>query len=55
MATEDQPQDPFGRYTQAAVNMHEMFASFVSAGFKRAEALQLVITIIQGSQSQGGK
>ena len=40
--TDQTPKDPFGMFAAEAVSLHEVFTGFVSAGFTRAEALDLV-------------
>lgn len=41
----------FSEFKQSAVSMHEMFTNFVEAGFTRAEALQMICSIISASLS----
>ena len=38
----DQPVDPITVMASAAAEMHEMFLSYIKAGFSRKEALYLV-------------
>ena len=40
------PEDPMSELGAAAAQVHELFTSYVDAGFTRAEALQIVIAII---------
>lgn len=43
----DVPPDFMGQYLAGAVGMHEMFLSYIQAGFTRMEALQIIIGILQ--------
>jgi len=38
--------DPITPLVEMSVQLHEMFTTFIKAGFKRDEALQLVITMM---------
>lgn len=44
----NEPTDPFSGLTAAAVSLHEMFMSYVDAGFTRAESLEIVIRLMIG-------
>lgn len=41
------PEDPISELAAAAVQMHELFAEYVKAGFTRAEALTLISELIR--------
>lgn len=42
------PEDPFqGRGHQMAISLHEMFTSFIAAGFTEAQAMSLVNNSLQ--------
>lgn len=41
------PQDPIGQLAEGAAQLHELFMSYVDAGFTRSEALQIIIGIIR--------
>lgn len=43
------PRNPFGEMAAAAVQLHELFSSFVAAGFTRAEALEIMIRMATSS------
>lgn len=46
----DEPvESPFSDLAMAAIGMHEMFTSWVDAGFTRAEALELTKTVLASS------
>ena len=36
------PSNPFGNLDETAVSVHEMFQSYLRAGFRRSEALELM-------------
>lgn len=38
--------DPFGDFDEMAVTQHEMFESYIRAGFSKPEALELVKNIM---------
>jgi hypothetical protein len=40
------PTDPMSTLAAGAAQMHEMFMSYVDAGFARSEALQIIIGIM---------
>lgn len=40
--------DPIGELTTHAINLHEVFESFIQAGFLREEALYLVGQMLRG-------
>lgn len=40
------PISPFGEMTEGAIGMHEMYKSYVEAGFTRWEALDLIARIL---------
>ncbi|MFJ5802700.1 UBA domain-containing protein [Streptomyces decoyicus] len=46
----DQPTDPMAVLTEAATGLHELFESFVDAGFTRAEALEVIKAIAVNGQ-----
>lgn len=41
------PSDPITDLAAGAVQIHELYESFVTAGFSEAQAMQLVCTIIR--------
>lgn len=41
------PIDPIGPIADSAAQFHEMFLSFISAGFTEDQAFTMLITIIQ--------
>ena len=51
-----EPADPFSGIGEAAVGIHEMFASLVAAGFREDQALHMVTTVLATliSGSAGG-
>jgi hypothetical protein len=42
----DMPADPFSAMAAAAVSLHEMYRSFVTAGFSEAQAFELVRSMV---------
>lgn len=44
--TPDQPADPLTSLAAAAVQMHELFTAWVSAGFTDAQAMQLLCALL---------
>lgn len=49
----DMPDEPISTLLQGAIAMHELYQSYVDAGFTRTEALQLVMTLIQTGAQRG--
>lgn len=47
-----QPKDPFGGVGDMAITSHEIFTSYVKAGFTRGEALQIIIAITTATLNQ---
>jgi len=47
----NEPKDPFGTFADGAVIAHEVYMSYVKAGFTRAEALKIIIAIITNIQT----
>lgn len=45
-------EEPFGEVTADAIRLHEVFESFIQAGFFREEALYLIGQMLHGT-SQG--
>lgn len=45
-------EEPFGEVTADAIRLHEVFASFIEAGFTREESLYLIGQMLHGT-SQG--
>lgn len=43
------PTDPITDLAAAAVQLHELYESYVAAGFTGAQAMQMVCTIIAAS------
>jgi hypothetical protein len=43
------PADPFGQLMEAATSTHEMFRSYVAAGFTDSQALYLTGVIISAA------
>lgn len=46
------PKDPFGELAQAAIQIHELFVSFISAGFTEEQALRLTIAMLPRTGSE---
>lgn len=44
--TSDGPQDPFEGLAATAVQMHEMYAIFVSAGFTSDQSMQIIQALL---------
>ena len=47
----DPPKDPFSTFAEGAAATHEMFISYVNAGFTRVEALKIVIAVLTNNWS----
>jgi hypothetical protein len=50
----DMPQDPMTELAAGAHQLHELYRSYVGAGFTEQQAMTLVCTLIQGAQAAGG-
>jgi hypothetical protein len=50
---ENLPPDPMSQLATGAAQQHELFMAWVSAGFTRAEALQLLIVIVTAGIAKG--
>jgi hypothetical protein len=48
-----QPPDPLTVLAEAAAQLHEMFISYVRAGFTEQQALYLVGQVIHASRPEG--
>lgn len=46
MTDKPEPIDPLTQLAAGAVQLHELFLSFVAAGFSEVQALQLVIALL---------
>jgi len=46
--TPDGPQDPFSALAEGAAQVHELFLSYVLAGFSEPQALYLVACVMTG-------
>lgn len=44
---DDGPADPFSELQQAAASLHELFVSYVGAGFTEQQAIYLVGQILR--------
>ena len=47
------PTDPITGLTEAAVQLHELYESFVEAGFTGPQAMQMVCAIVTASVCGG--
>ena len=47
------PESPLSELAAGAVQMHEMLTSYVAAGFTRAEALQIIISMLVANFKRG--
>lgn len=47
------PNNPISVLLEAAISMHELYVSFVTAGFTEAQALTLVAQTLRPQQSNG--
>jgi hypothetical protein len=43
------PATPFGQLTEASISMHELFLSFVDAGFSEDQATTMIGAILIGT------
>lgn len=41
-----EPEDPFSELSQATVSQHEMYLSWVDAGFTPAQAMELLKVVV---------
>lgn len=46
VTTPNMPNNPFSKTAPPAIELHEMFQSFLDAGFTRKEAFQLFVMFI---------
>ncbi|MEU7431068.1 hypothetical protein AB0B07_09455 [Streptomyces sioyaensis] len=46
----DQPADPMTTLAEAATGLHELYESFIAAGFTRDEALEVIKAIVVNGQ-----
>lgn len=46
---DDMPSDPMSSLLEQATGLHELFASFVRAGFSEAQSMQLITTVISAA------
>lgn len=53
MPDDTPPQDPFTQLAEGAAQAHELFIAYVDAGFTRAEALQILLSIIAMAIAKG--
>lgn len=47
-------RDGMSELQTSAVQLHELYTSFMEAGFDKVEALRLVIAVIQTPDNDGG-
>ena len=47
--------DKAGKFLEGAVTIHEMFLSYIQAGFKRSEALELIKAHIANLDPRAGE
>lgn len=47
------PPDPMTQFAQGAAQGHELFMSYVNAGFTRAEAVAILIAILTAAIPKG--
>lgn len=52
--TEPMPGSPVSGAAASAITMHEVFTSYIEAGFTRMEALAIVIGTIQAAIGMSG-
>lgn len=45
---DDMPENPFSQLAQAAMSLHELFTSYLDAGFSERQALYLVACLMTG-------
>jgi hypothetical protein len=46
MSSSSGPSDPIGGPLEAAIATHELFLSYVSAGFTKSQAMQLTCAVV---------
>ena len=51
----DSPQDPITDLAAGAAQLHELYVSYLNAGFTREEALRLVIGILTAGMAGGAQ
>jgi hypothetical protein len=49
-----EPEDPITQLAAAAVQLHELYNSYLAAGFTEPQAFELVKTILAASVGNGG-
>jgi len=49
--SEEGPKNPISVLLEAAISMHELYVSFVAAGFTEAQALTLVAQTLRPQQN----
>lgn len=42
-----EPQEPLTALAEAATQLHELYGAYVHAGFSEAQAMQLVVALVQ--------
>jgi hypothetical protein len=47
------PQDPLTELAAGAAQLHEVFLSYVGAGFSEAQAMQIVIAVLAAGMESG--
>lgn len=47
----DEPKNPISALLEAAISMHELYVSFVAAGFTESQALTLVAQTLRPQQN----
>ena len=55
MAEEEGPKDPFTPANEGAAQLHEIFASYMDAGFTEAQALYLLGEFIKAVTIANGR
>jgi hypothetical protein len=57
MSDEEMPKDPLVGYKESAIHLHELYTSYVAAGFTNEQAFGLVCLVLQTTitnMSNGG-
>jgi hypothetical protein len=50
---ENLPPDPMSQLATGAAQQHELFMAWVNAGFTRAEAMQLLLVVVEAGIAKG--
>ncbi len=52
-SSEEGPEDPISALAEGVAQQHEMFMTYVGAGFTRPEALKIIIAMLTAGAENG--